>query len=266
MKFRTKIWSLVGFFILLLLAFAGTTIFNAAKISEGVESFADGYLPVESAANDVRIASLEQAVIMERAIALQAEEDRSAARGIETDFVQLDERIDRRFSEIDQQLEVLRDSAAEPEEVDLLRRQEQELHQAYRRFAESARQYIRDIQGETEIEIAAAVALNEESDLIGRNLRDFAATVEEMAGTQVEAMREIALALGGFLLTLTVIGIAGGLLVAGFLVRALLRQLGGEPEEVTAIAGRVAQGDLTVSADEEGKKKEKKRGLLAAMM
>ena len=51
------------------------------------------------------------------------------------------------------------------------------------------------------------------------------------------------------LISLTVGGVVAGLAIGLLLARSLTRQLGCEPANVTEIAGRIAQGDLTVAID-----------------
>lgn len=166
---------------------------------------------------------------------------------------------------MDRDLELLLESAAGREEVELLREQEQELSRTYIEFSEMADNYIGILQSEEELDIAESDELGRQADTIGTRLRDFSDAVAQLSQGQVEEMRNTALALGRILTTLTVIGIVVGLLVAAYVVRGLLGQLGGDPDEVAAIARRVAKGDLTVTTEREGKKRQE-RGLLAAML
>jgi methyl-accepting chemotaxis protein len=51
------------------------------------------------------------------------------------------------------------------------------------------------------------------------------------------------------MITFGALALASGVLAAWLISRSLLRQLGGEPAEAVAIAGRIAAGDLAVSID-----------------
>jgi methyl-accepting chemotaxis protein len=108
------------------------------------------------------------------------------------------------------------------------------------------------VQLTREQKTAAALALiNGDSEKLSNDYSDDLTKLEELntKGAEDASTQGNTLYARARLLIFTVIGlcflIGGGMAV--FIVRLLMRQLGGEPKYVADIAGRVAQGDLTVA-------------------
>ncbi|WP_040786009.1 methyl-accepting chemotaxis protein [Massilia niastensis] len=72
---------------------------------------------------------------------------------------------------------------------------------------------------------------------------------EEMNQSESAHAREVASGFQELMLIMCAAAVATGTLVAAVIVRAILRALGGEPAQASAIANRIATGDLAVVID-----------------
>jgi methyl-accepting chemotaxis protein len=72
---------------------------------------------------------------------------------------------------------------------------------------------------------------------------------EEMNQSESAHAREVASGFQALMLVMCAAAVATGTLVAAVIVRAILRALGGEPAQASAIANRIATGDLAVVID-----------------
>ncbi len=261
MRYKTKMIVLVGVLLMLVLGFAVSTLYKANQIGAGINSFAESYMPVRTAAYRVRAYSLEQTLLIEQAVAFSKSGQASSTRDFLSEFEELDARIGQHLDSIDSRIKALHETEVANRHIEQLLEQETELLGSYRSFRETARGYLERGDSQNKLGLQEGEQIRRETEALGDEIREMVESVSALADDRVEVMQQEGEALAGFLITLTLFAAAFGIIFSVYIVRGILRQLGGEPEDVAAIAKKVAQGDLTVSRQGVGRQ----RGLLAAM-
>ncbi len=243
LKLRTLVLTTVTILVALIVGSSLVTIHQVNELGSTIDGFVDGYAPFQRHLQRVRRVTLEQSLLVERAMA-RDEHDLAEA-------LALSDEVAGALAEADAVLNELEFA----DDEDRLRRDLAALEQSFEEFRARLQ----------------AFAPGDDPDaLLDRQQRlgeDVAQVVDELDLLAEEQIAELGLrraALSGFLVVLLVIGGAVGLGAAVTLTRGIQARLGADPEEVRAIAHRISQGEL-LKPEEIDSRRRQARGLLLSL-
>tara|TARA_R110002167_G_scaffold310429_1_gene515293 strand:- start:14561 stop:16279 length:1719 start_codon:yes stop_codon:yes gene_type:complete len=245
---------------------------NLLSLGSEMEAIAEKNIPMSNIVSKVTINQLEQAIAFERSLrygeAMKMDVKAEALFKITVEkFFALGKKIDE---ELKKGIE-LADSAIASAESDHRREQMRDVSKTLKQISQEHKSYTRHIievfallaQGDlhTAHELAEETEIEEEK--LDNELKGLLAGIEESTQKSALSASEHEQSALTSMIIITLIALVLNSLVAYYIVRNLLRLLGGEPSEIALVTERIASGDLDFEIDTKGKEAV---GILAAMI
>ena len=245
---------------------------NLLSLGSEMEAIAEKNIPMSNIASKVAINQLEQAIAIERSLrhgeAMQMDVKAETLFKITVEkFFALGKKVDE---ELKKGIE-LADSAIASAESDHRREQMRGVSKTLKQISQEHKSYTSHVtevfallaQGDLHAAHALAEEIEIEEEKLDNELKGLVTGIEESTQKSALSAREHEQSALTSMIIITLIALVLNSLVAYYIVRNLLRLLGGEPSEIALVTERIASGNLDFEIDTKGKEAV---GILAAMI
>ena len=267
MKLMVKIIGMVATLLALIMIVAALGIIKLSNIGDDIRVISERDIPLTNIVTKVSMGQLEQSIWYERAVLAGETRNKKLLGQAEYEFKNISKRIEAVFNEGD----LLAEEAISTAETELdqsefrsVSSHLRDIASQHERFSEYVQQTftllnngnLRDaLQLSHKVE-REAQRLNEEAVKFLENLERFTQDAAKRAEHHEESAIRSAI-------ILTILSLIIGVFMGVFIIRAVLRQIGGEPKDIADVIQRIADGDLTV--DIQGENGSATTGILNAM-
>ena len=265
LKLRTKLVAVLATLLLLLAGVAGVSMYKLNNIGNAIEGIAERDIPLTEVITAITVKQLEQAVLFERAMLAGETKNGRKLQHIEQAFRTLAAEVDetiKRGEAMAKQAIAAAHSKEETQEFQYIYEHLGQIERQHGNFDAHVEQAFALLNaGDIRQAIQLADLIEAEEDALGHEMERFLLSVEtftEDAARRAKHDEQIAIQV---MMASVAMALLFGALMGYLLVRGLLRQIGGEPKEISEVAGRIAQGDLSTQFTHTGEE----TGIYAAM-
>jgi len=255
MSVKLKLTLFTAFFMSMILIISLSTLSKLSVLGEEIDAITTQDIPITAAIVEITEKQLEQAIFFERAIrsgigmAVDEEEESHFKHAVH-EFELLTHQVDDKLIETEGVVHDAIEHAHNPEDKAEFEHVEELLLNIDEKHLEYEEEVLHvflmiiegDIHGAENLADGIETLEDELTVELGAVLHEIEKFTEEAAMKAVAQEKSVVKLLIISVLIALVVGIA----VAFWIVRSILRQLGAEPSEVSELAERIAEGDLTM--------------------
>ena len=243
-KLSTKLAVLAGILIALTIGISGFAIYSTAQIGSELAEITEQDIPLSQAITKVAEHQLEQSHLLERSMRLAAQNNASEARTAADEFEQLSELVDQELINAKKITDGVTGSAhsakiqTEFQQISQSLGGIQKEHAAYEGAARRV-----FTAGDAAVGLMAREVDPREEELTS-HIEAVLNKIEAFTASSAQAAERHEQNTLLLLSVLATVALVLGCIIAYFVARSVLNQLGSDPSEITTIAERIARGDL----------------------
>mgnify|MGYP000205615195 CR=1 FL=1 len=269
-KFKLSIFT--AFFMAMLIIISLTTMYNLYSLGEEIESITKRDIPLSKITTEITVHQLEQAISFERA--LRTGEEMRTDKAAEGHFkhsihlfheltLKVDEELAKGKEMVEQALAntTIERAKKEFEHVAHALESIEKHHASFETDSLVVFKLLASGDVHTAHKKAEAIEVAEEE--LDNELKDLLIEIENFTEQSAETALESEHSSMIFLIVMSVIALISGVIIALWIVRSIINQLGAEPSVVAEIAENIAQGRLDIELELEDKNI---KGLLSSIL
>ena len=260
LKVRTQLFFLVGIIMTLMILMAGVAIVNISNIGKELKEIADEDMPLIEKITEITEHQLEQAIWFERALrhgekmAADEKEARLFHRS-EKEFEKIAKMVDKEIIEG----EKIAEEGIKKAHSEHARKEFQNIYDHLKIIEKEHAEYERHVMeifelqkhGKMEKALELAEKVEAEEDQLNHELEKFLKQVEEFTRESLLLAEQHEKSTVNILSIILICSLTIGFLIAYFIIRSILGQVGGEPAIIAGIAKRVASGQFDIEQSSE---------------
>lgn len=270
---RENLFIITGFFLLMIFISNLATYSKLAGLGEEIEAITEQDIPLSGIISKVTIHQLEQAINFERVLRFGDEMKTEAAaekhfkHAVHT-FEELSHQVDKEILEGEKMVaQAIATAHTEKDKKEFEHVEEllKDIEVKHKSYEENALEAFAEIaQGNLHAAHAMAKKIEVAEEELDKELEALLEEILKFTETAAETALEDEHAAVTLLLIMSAVSLVLGVLIAYWIIRKIMRQLGAEPAEVRVLAEGISDGDLTM--DMSGVDAKKRVGVYAAMI